>query len=178
MRPYLTFKHCELGTGVDLSNVVGGRALVNSFIPVRAQRLDTQHGAWAVVKLDHLKSRGKKEETGQQIYYYQGWWCWWWWWGRHLLYFPFQKISSNTSQRADLFRRASYAFLPFSAAPTQESKLASLRLKNRTCQRCNRSRVFLLKMFNGQHKPKFPCKKKKKNREWQSTVMLRANTFN
>lgn len=66
---YLTFKHCELGTGVDLSDVVGGRALVNSFIPVRAQRLDPQHRARAVVKLDHLKCRGKREEArGQQIY--------------------------------------------------------------------------------------------------------------
>lgn len=61
--PYLTFKHCELGTGVDLPDVVGGRALVNSFVPVRAQRLDPQHRARAVVKLDHLWNRGKNRRN-------------------------------------------------------------------------------------------------------------------
>lgn len=53
-RTYLTFKHREPGTGVDLSNAVGGCALVNSFVSVCAQWLDPQHGARAIIKLDHL----------------------------------------------------------------------------------------------------------------------------
>lgn len=52
---YLTFKHCKLGTGVDLAGTVSGRALVNGFVSVRAQRLDPQYGARTVVKFDHLK---------------------------------------------------------------------------------------------------------------------------
>lgn len=53
-RTYLTFKHCKPGTGVDLSNTVGGCALVNSFVSVCAQWLDPQHGARAIIKLDNL----------------------------------------------------------------------------------------------------------------------------
>lgn len=50
----LTFQDGELGAGVDLPTSVGGRALVDGFVPVGAQRLDAQHGARAVIKLDHL----------------------------------------------------------------------------------------------------------------------------
>lgn len=42
---YLTFKHCKLGTGVDLASTVSGCALVNGFISVCAQRLDPQYRA-------------------------------------------------------------------------------------------------------------------------------------
>lgn len=58
-KPYLTFKHRKLGTGVDLANTVGGCALVNSFVSVCAQRLDPQYGARAIIKLNHLESRSK-----------------------------------------------------------------------------------------------------------------------
>lgn len=37
---YLTFKHCKLGTGVDLASTVGGCAFVNGFVSVCAQWLD------------------------------------------------------------------------------------------------------------------------------------------
>lgn len=44
-RVYLTFKDRKLGAGVDLPCAVGGRALVNSFVSVRSQRLDPEHRA-------------------------------------------------------------------------------------------------------------------------------------
>lgn len=44
-KTYLTFKHCKLGTGVDLASAVSGCALVNGFISVCAQRLDPQYRA-------------------------------------------------------------------------------------------------------------------------------------
>lgn len=53
--PYLTFKDRKLGTGVDFSCAVGGCALVNSFISVRPQRLDPEHRAGAIIKLNHLE---------------------------------------------------------------------------------------------------------------------------
>lgn len=54
MEVTLTFQDGELGAGVDLPTSVGGRALVDGFVPVGAQRLDAQHGARAVIKLNHL----------------------------------------------------------------------------------------------------------------------------
>lgn len=56
----LTFQHCELGIDVDLASAVGGRALVNGFVPVCAQRLDPQHAARAVIKLDRLRGHSKR----------------------------------------------------------------------------------------------------------------------
>lgn len=59
-KTYLTFKHCKLGTGVDLTSTVGGCALVNGFVSVCAQWLDPQYGARAIIKLNHLgKQKGR-----------------------------------------------------------------------------------------------------------------------
>lgn len=68
-RTYLTFKHCELGTGVDLASAVGGCALVNGFVSVCAQRLDPQYGARAIIKLNHL---GKPEPSKRPGMLFQG----------------------------------------------------------------------------------------------------------
>lgn len=58
-KTYLTFKHCKLGTGVDLASTVSGCALVNGFISVSAQRLDPQYRTRAVIKLNHLGEQRK-----------------------------------------------------------------------------------------------------------------------
>lgn len=65
---YLTFKHCKLGTGVDLAGAVSGRALVNGFVSVCAQRLDPQYGARTVVKFNHLKKPHRKAKM-QELHF-------------------------------------------------------------------------------------------------------------
>lgn len=55
----LTFKHCKLGTSVDLASTVSGCALVNGFISVCAQWLDPQYRTRAVIKLNHLREQRK-----------------------------------------------------------------------------------------------------------------------
>ena len=62
-RTHLTFKHCELGTGVDLTSTVVGYALENGFVFVCAQWLDPQYGARAIIKLNHL---GEPEQSKGQ----------------------------------------------------------------------------------------------------------------
>lgn len=49
-----TFQDGELGTGVDLPHAVGGRALIDSLVPVGPEGLDPQHRARAIVELNHL----------------------------------------------------------------------------------------------------------------------------
>lgn len=63
-KTYLTFKHCKLGTGVDLASAVSGCALVNGFISVCAQWLDPQYRAWTVVKLNHLGGAEQNKRAG------------------------------------------------------------------------------------------------------------------
>lgn len=53
----LTLQHGELGTGVDLTNTVGGRAFIDGFVTVAPQRLDSQHRTRTVVKLNHLHTQ-------------------------------------------------------------------------------------------------------------------------
>lgn len=81
---YLTFKHCELGTGVDLASTVGGCALVNGFVSVCAQWLDPQDGAWAVIKLNHLGEPEQSKRAGMLV-----WWTF-------FLYFRETSVYCNT----------------------------------------------------------------------------------
>ena len=52
--PAGTFEHGELGTSVDLSQTVGGRALIDGFVSLHPQWLDPQHRSCPVVKLNDL----------------------------------------------------------------------------------------------------------------------------
>lgn len=62
-KTYLTFKHCKLGAGVDLSSTVSGGALINGFVSVCAQWLDPQYGARTIIKLNHLGEPRQSERA-------------------------------------------------------------------------------------------------------------------
>lgn len=65
LRSALTLQHRQLGARIDLPHAVGGCALIEGFISVGPQRLNPQHWASAVVKVNHLS--GWEVMQGQVI---------------------------------------------------------------------------------------------------------------